>query len=170
MNTNDNIKEVYNNKGVKYTIIFSIGKVFRHDPRTGIREVGFTGSDGYFYFYFNGKNIKRGRFIYNYYHNHTFTKGEECDHISRDKTDDTISNLRCVDASTNMKNRKIQPCNSTGFKNVCHDKKRKLYRVHFTHKKKLVYHKFHKTLEAAIEDSNYQRQRLNKEFNLDFRA
>ncbi|EIR6865519.1 HNH endonuclease [Salmonella enterica] len=75
----------------------------------------------------------------------------EIDHIDRCRTNNAISNLRCVTISINAHNTKVRSDNNTGYKGVYYYKSRDKYWAYFCLNNKRVSLGYHETAEMANE-------------------
>ncbi|EDB6595957.1 hypothetical protein AHR24_03330 [Salmonella enterica subsp. diarizonae] len=75
----------------------------------------------------------------------------EIDHIDRCRTNNAISNLRCVTRSINAHNTKVRSDNNTGYKGVYYYKSRDKYWEYFCLNSKRVSLGYHETAEMANE-------------------
>ena len=87
-------------------------KAIRIKPMT---KAGTLGKDGYIRVFVDGKSYLAHRIVYLMHHDEYVG---ELDHINRNKTDNSIENLRCVPRSENARNKGAYKNNSTGFKYV----------------------------------------------------
>lgn len=78
-------------------------------------------------------------------------KSLHIDHLNRDKTDNRIENLRIVTPSQNMENRGLMSNNSSGFKGVSWDKRRKKWRAQLNVDSKCVLSGAFPTKELAVQ-------------------
>lgn len=58
--------------------------------------------------------------------------GKVVDHINGDRSDDRRCNLRIASTAENIRNQKLNPRNTTGYKGVSYDRKRKKYSASIT--------------------------------------
>jgi len=77
--------------------------------------------------------------------------GLEIDHIDRNRTNNSASNLRWVSHSENCQNKGMYENNKTGHKYICRRNKDS-YRVQIKHYSTLAFNKTYKTLEEAIRE------------------
>ena len=63
-------------------------------------------------------------------------KGVEVDHINGDPLDNRRQNLRLCSRSENMRNARRRSDNTSGFKGVSFDRKRKMFEAYISHKGK----------------------------------
>jgi hypothetical protein len=100
---------------------------------------GRTDKDGYVKIDIYGKNILVHRMVAHMFCPKIDLPGLQVDHINRDVTDNTASNLRWCDGSTN--------CRNKGASNI--SKHMNGYQVRFTSRGKNIYYKYFQTLEEA---------------------
>ncbi|END3518153.1 HNH endonuclease [Escherichia coli O13/129/135:H4] len=87
-----------------------------HIYRVGTESrLGCLGKNGYYNFTYKGRTYLVHRLIYWL---HTGEWPEVCDHISRDKTDNHIENLRPSTDAENSRNNSLSETNSSGYTGV----------------------------------------------------
>ena len=126
------------------------GTIKRIFPSGIVHEnVGSLRSNGYLQIRVDGKMIKVHRLIYSSI-NGPIPDGFEIDHINGIRTDNRISNLRCVTRQENQQN-KQRPLknNKLGAKGVVFDKKRGRFKVAITVMKKKIHLGYFDTLADA---------------------
>lgn len=88
--------------------------------------------NGYYLVYFNGRLVRVHRIVYSLFHNTDLAENMLIDHINGIRTDNSINNLRIVDASANQKNRhKLQKNNKSGINGVNWDEYGKRWRCEY---------------------------------------
>jgi hypothetical protein len=103
---------------------------------------------------------KLHRFILGLGKGNKHTNQKEIDHINQNALDNRKSNLRYVEHTINMRNRKISKRNKTGINGVQFDKEYGVYFVQLNHKGKN--HK--KWGFKTIEEAELARKKLEKKF------
>ncbi len=76
-------------------------------------------------------------------------KGEYCDHINGDKSDNRKINLRICTNAQNIQNRKIGKNNTTGYKGIQWHPQDKLWHAVITVNRKIISLKYWKTKKEA---------------------
>lgn len=114
VNTVDKIKLLRN-------FDYKDGKLF-HIHTTN--EVGYVGSRGYLVTRFFGKQILVHRIIWTM-HFGAIPEGLQIDHIDRDKSNNTLENLRLVTAAGNKQNQGLQTNNTSGHRGISWSKQDK---------------------------------------------
>lgn len=91
-------------------------------------------------------------------------EGKQIDHINGDILDNRKSNLRVASHSENMRNRKLQKNNSTGYKGVWFNKKKGLFvaTIKIDGKTRTIKHT--RTAEEAAEAYNVKAQEVYGSF------
>jgi len=124
-------KETINNRSIK-------GSVAGYEKCASYMAIGFHGKSylahRLAWLYVNGKMPK-----------------EQIDHINHDRTDNRICNLRCVDRSTNQKNKSIGKNNKSGFMGVSWDLYMKKWKVGIKVNKKSIHLGYFEDKQLAIE-------------------
>lgn len=93
-------------------------KINKRKPRDQWRDRGSVTSNGYVVTTVEGKYYLVHRLIWFIEKGYMPPKGYEIDHIDRDKTNNHISNLRCVNRTQNNLNCGVSKTNTLGVKNV----------------------------------------------------
>lgn len=88
----------------------------------------------------------------------------DVDHINRNRSDNRISNLRCVTRSQNLLNSQLRSDSKTKIKNVCFNKQANKYQVTFTFTGKQIHAGFYDTLELADSAARQFRIKIHGEF------
>ena len=78
-------------------------------------------------------------------------KGMIVDHINHDLLDNRKENLRICTQSENLMNAKLRKDNSSGVRGIYWIKDKKKYRVEIQKRNKVLFRKYFKTLEEAIQ-------------------
>jgi len=105
------------------------GIIYRLKSNGNIKEVGNNDKNGYLRFYYEGKNIRNHRFIYEKYWNVKLKSEQELDHIDQDKKNNSVLNLRILTRSQNIQNSLKQKNCSSIYKGVSWFKRLKTWRV-----------------------------------------
>ena len=114
------------------------------------QEAGYTNSDGYVCVTIEGITYGLHRLIWFAFYKRW--PQNMLDHIDRNPSNNTITNLREADASLNGHNASVGIRNKTGVKGVSFDPAYKLpYRVSINKHGKLLHKSNHSTLEEAKE-------------------
>ena len=100
---------------------------------------------GYVHTTIQGKHIKLHCFL-------LASKGSVVDHINGDRNDNRRSNLRICSAKENSRNQKLRSNNTTGYKGVSYDQRRKKYiaSIAVDYKSKFLGY-FSDPIEAALK-------------------
>ncbi len=85
---------------------------------------GYVGDNGYRLIRVQGAMYGSHRLIWIFF-NGPIPEGYEIDHANGNQFDDRISNLRLASRMENMRNRAMYKNNSSGYKGVCFEPKRK---------------------------------------------
>jgi hypothetical protein len=114
----------------------------------GLAAGGVDKSDGYHYIQIDGKLYKSSRLAFLYLYG--YFPENEVDHIDRDRSNNTWSNLKEVSRSCNMRNTGLFSTNKTGVKGVFWDKGHKRWQSQVTvnNTRKLIGR--YKTFEEAV--------------------
>ena len=115
--------------------------------KTGEVAGGKHKSSGYWRFNFESKSYTRARAVW-FLLNKEWPDGI-VDHISRDRTDDRIENLRVATPSQNMANKMKLSSNTSGYAGVSWVQKDKAWRAAIKHKGETEYLGYYKTAEEA---------------------
>jgi len=135
-------------------------KVVRQRGKVG-DEVGCDNGRGYLVTGINGKTYKVHRVIF------LMHKGylpKTLDHINGDRSDNRLENLRAVTRSQNQHNRKLNKNNTSGFKGVSWDTRRKTWRAYICLEGKRIYLGLFKTPEEADAVVRKAREELHGSF------
>lgn len=97
-------------------------------------------------------------------HVHGVLPESQIDHINGDRADNRLSNLRLADNAENNRNRPLQKNNTSGFKGVSYDKRRKLWEAAVTKNGVKVTAGYHATAELAYEATIGLREELHGDF------
>ena len=89
-------------------------------------KVGHLNTEGYIVVWVGNKRVRAHRIIYEL-HFGAIPTNFEIDHIDRNRSNNSIDNLRVVDRSANSFNRSKRSDNTTGFTGVTYDKKNKKF-------------------------------------------
>lgn len=130
----------------------TLKKHFHYDPETGLfsrktkkNSNGSIDAYGYLILKFKRKQYKAHRMAWLYVYGES--PDGVIDHINRDKLDNRISNLRCVDQAENSRNATYGENKETGFVGVYLDKTRGLKKK-YAIKVKGRTHRFYNAREA----------------------
>jgi hypothetical protein len=121
-------------------------------------QIGTLTKNGYLSFGINNNEYLVHRIAYFMYY--SVMPSEQIDHINHNRTDNRISNLRCVDGFENHKNMSLSKLNSTGITGVTFDASRNKWTAQIRSDGR-QYSKRFQTKFGAIR----QRILWNKEFN-----
>jgi hypothetical protein len=142
------------------------GKVFHKNPKHSYlkgKEAGsFCSFHGYITLSVHRKQYKAHRIIWALYYGE-FADGH-IDHIDGNKSNNKITNLRCVDHSTNMGNQiRPQKGNKLGIKNIyIRHKPKFMYRLCLSDKNIPIIDKGFKRLKEAIKARNHELKKLGR--------
>ena len=91
-------------------------------------DIDVVNAGGYKILGLNGKPYILHRVKYQLFINRLLDDSELVDHIDRDKTNNSVDNLRIVDASVNAQNKSVQNVNKTSkYKGVCWSKREEAF-------------------------------------------
>ncbi len=121
---------------------------------------GYIKKDGYRNIQVDGKKYLAHRLIWLYVHG--YTPENSIDHISRQRHDNRITNLRHVTQSCNLRNTGNRVDNQSGVKGVCWIKAQGKWMAQITVAGKNIHLGCYKTLKAAAK------ARYDKEQELDW--
>ena len=121
-------------------------------------KAGTFGKDGYIRVFVDGKSYLAHRIVYLM---HRGVMAEELDHINRNKTDNSIDNLRCVTRLVNAQNKGSYRNNSTGYRNV-HKHPKGRFEAGIRVNGKRVYLGLFDTPEQASQAAESARQQFYK--------
>ena len=93
------------------------------------------------------------------------TEGQIVDHINNDSLDNRKENLRFVTRSENQWNQKLGKRNTSGYKNIHWNKRKKVWRLNFTKNGRLFCFGHYKNIEDAIKGRNEYALKLHGGFN-----
>lgn len=99
--------------------------------------LGSTDRQGYIRIFLFGKYRLAHRLAWLYEYGNI--DGNQIDHINNKKTDNRICNLRLATHTQNMRNRKLQPNNTSGHKGVVHIEKSNKWQAQIKVDKRCVY-------------------------------
>lgn len=117
-------------------------------------------STGYLRTQFRGKDYKNHRIIWAHFHGHW--PKHEIDHISGDKADNRIENLRDVTSRENQQNQRLYKNNKTGVVGVHWNKVTKKWRVTIKVNGKLKY--LGSFIKTDFQDAVTARQAANVKY------
>jgi hypothetical protein len=138
-----------------------INRVNRGKAKSG-DESGGLDNKGYRRVRVLGERYGAHRLIWLYVHG-VWPK-EHIDHINGDRADNRLENLREATFSENMRNRKVQTNNKSGFKGVSFSKKNCKWEAHIKVNRKITHLGLFKTPEAAHEAYCQAAKQLHKNF------
>lgn len=119
--------------------------------KRGRRKSGTVGSvnrAGYLRFDIDRRSYLTHRVIWLWWYGH-FPEND-IDHINRNKTDNSISNLREVSRSCNMRNCETDRTNSSGVKGVCWDRRKGKWEAKIVSNCKTRYLDYHNDFVEAV--------------------
>ena len=116
-----------------------------------------TESHGYKLIFYNKKNTRQHRLLYEKYHNVKIPDDKYIDHINGIRDDNRIVNLRVVTHQLNLQNRGKQQNNTSEYKNIHHRKDNNQYQVYIGCK----FYGYFKTIEEAIIKRDLVIEELN---------
>ena len=116
--------------------------------KVNIGDIAGCVSDGYIQIQINKKLYKAHRLIW-MFHNGDIETGLDVDHINRIKSDNRIENLRLATVSQNQSNVTKYKNNTSGYKGVSWDKRRKKWRAQINHNNKKIHIGYFDTPELA---------------------
>lgn len=128
---------------------FENGTISRRLKNGKIVRVGWKTVYGYREIQINGKKYKEHRLIFEQYHKCCLLPKTQIDHKDRNKSNNSINNLRISTNSENGQNKSVQKNNKLKHKNI-HLTKSNTYNVQIKLDKKKVFDKTYKTLQEAI--------------------
>lgn len=102
-----------------YSVDVNSGRLFRRNGSGGMAsgsEAGWLGSHGYVYVTIARRKYRRARLIYLAHHG--LWPEHNIDHIDRNRTNDSISNLRDCTTTENNRNKGLRVDNSSGCAGV----------------------------------------------------
>lgn len=149
---------------LKEFFYYKDGFLYTIKSRQGIcknHKYNLVAHNGYIYVRFQNKKYLAHRLIFLYHHGYL---PKVIDHADRNKTNNSIENLREATVSQNMWNMKKPITNTTGVKGVWYDKTRNKWCAEFkTHTKKNHVGRF-ETIEEATKKLHEARENAQKEF------
>jgi hypothetical protein len=141
---------------------FEAGIIYRKLNGKIVRA-GWKTKKGYRHIEINGKFYSEHRLLFEQYHNCCLLPKTQIDHIDKNKSNNSINNLRMTTNSENQQNRSVNKNNlSTGHKNI-QLRKNNTYRAIIALNGKKVLNKTYKTLQKAIEARDNKYIELNKQ-------
>ena len=123
----------------------------------GVRVESGTDCNGYVRSRFDGNLEYNHRLAWAWYYREQ--PPEYIDHINRDKSDNSINNLRACSLSQNQHNRKLSRNSTTGYTGVTYVKNRGKYKATIYKDSKPIYLGLYKTPEEASRA--YERAKAN---------
>jgi hypothetical protein len=136
------------------------GEIYRKNTN---KMAGSINGNGYRQTFIKGKIYKNHRLIW-MYHNGDIENRLCIDHINQNRIDNRIENLRLATISQNTTNAKKQPTNTTGYKGVVFEKKRKKYRASIIKNKKTYYLGSYSTAQEAHKAYKQAAVKLHGDF------
>ena len=121
-------------------------KIYRNRNSKQGQESGHLQSDGYIRLVINKKAYLIHRIIYFIEYGYI---PKELDHIDNNRANNRIENLRPVNRSENMQNRKVAKNNCSGTKGVCWNKRHSKWNCYIYLKKKKIDFGFFDDLDLA---------------------
>ena len=118
-----------------------------YSKKTGLRA-GCQRKDGYRNIYVNGKTYLEHRLVWCYVHGYMPT---ELDHIDRNKSNNSLTNLRECSRSENNLNKGLQSNNKIGIAGVYFHKHSQKYRAEIKRLGKVTSLGYFNTIQEAID-------------------
>jgi hypothetical protein len=111
--------------------------------------------------------VKDTNNIYGFLHRFILNakKGMEVDHINHNTLDERKENLRQCNRFENARNSKISRCNTSGYKGVCYNNKRKKWASYIYYCRKRLHIGYYETQKEAALHYNHYAQMLHGEFS-----
>lgn len=133
-----------------FTIDFNNGKIYHKTGRNKDKEINNITKGGYNRVYLNGKQYKAHRLIYCMYHGY-IDESLDIDHIDRNPYNNSISNLRLVTTSINLKNVTLRKDNNSGYKGISWNKGIEKWETYINTNGKRIRLGYFTNLEDAIK-------------------
>lgn len=132
--------------------------------RVKINDVAGRLSNGYIGISVNGIRYQAHRLAWSFIHGE-IPEGSYIDHIDRDRSNNSISNLRLATKSENNRNLTIKVSNKTGYRGVSYHKSADKYEASLTFNRRKVYLGLFDTPELANQVVVNKRQELYGDFS-----
>lgn len=113
------------------------------------RKAGCVAKDGYVVIQLERKQYRAHQLAWLYVHGEFLTR--QLDHINRVRSDNRLVNLRKVTLSQNSQNQVLTRKNTSGYRGVCWDKSRNMWRADIGVNRKRKYLGHYETKEIAAK-------------------